>query len=274
MLLAVSRPRFWIYLLGPFLIGLVSQRGVVAIDWPVLVMGIYFTWPANLLIYGVNDIFDYDSDRLNPKKRTYEQLVSPKQYTRLAWIIVLTNLPFLLIGLLHAGSLAARWALAGFVFFGVFYSAPPIRAKAIPLIDSIFNVLYIFPGLYAYALLTGKFAPISVTLAALLWCMAMHAYSAIPDIRSDKRAGLQTIATWLGVQRTLWFCLVCYIGAAILIWPILGWFGLLLASVYLAAVGLLLLGANDQSVFSLYRLFPYLNMAVGTALFFFVALVK
>jgi 4-hydroxybenzoate polyprenyltransferase len=34
----------------------------------VVLLMIYFTYPANLLVYGVNDIFDYETDKLNAKK--------------------------------------------------------------------------------------------------------------------------------------------------------------------------------------------------------------
>ena len=36
---------------------------------------VYFLIPANILIYGINDIFDYDTDKLNPKKGTYEAFI-------------------------------------------------------------------------------------------------------------------------------------------------------------------------------------------------------
>jgi 4-hydroxybenzoate polyprenyltransferase len=34
----------------------------------VLLFGLYFLIPANIRIYGINDIYDYETDKLNPKK--------------------------------------------------------------------------------------------------------------------------------------------------------------------------------------------------------------
>ena len=69
-LLKVSRPRFWLYVFGPYIVGLAA--GAATRDDFVrienLVFGLYFLLPANLLIYGINDIFDFETDRLNPKK--------------------------------------------------------------------------------------------------------------------------------------------------------------------------------------------------------------
>jgi 4-hydroxybenzoate polyprenyltransferase len=45
----------------------------------------------------------------------------------------------------------------------------------------------------------------------------MHAYSAIPDIESDRRAGLRTVATLLGRDGTLLFCGVSYLGTSLLV---------------------------------------------------------
>jgi lycopene elongase/hydratase (dihydrobisanhydrobacterioruberin-forming) len=46
--------------------------------------------------------------------------------------------------------------------------------------------------------------------------MAMHAYSAIPDIQPDTEAGLTTTAVYLGKQGTLIYCGLLWVAAAIL----------------------------------------------------------
>ncbi|MEO7673038.1 MAG: lycopene elongase, partial [Pyrinomonadaceae bacterium] len=67
------------YLFGPYIIGLAAGAST---RWELLsfgniVFGLYFLFPANLLIYGINDIFDFETDKLNPKKQEYEALVQP-----------------------------------------------------------------------------------------------------------------------------------------------------------------------------------------------------
>ena len=210
-LIRVSRPRFWMYLLGPYMVALAATSLRPPLE--VWLLGLYLTLPANLLIYGVNDLFDVETDRLNPKKQGYETLLASGQRRGLVVAILVLNLPFLALVpfLPHAWP----WLLL-FVVTGVGYSAPPLRAKSRPVLDAAFNILYVAPGIAAYAAVSGGQPSPAVLVAALLWCMAMHAYSAVPDIDADRRARLSTVATALGRSRTLVFCGLAYLVAALL----------------------------------------------------------
>ena len=265
-LLRVSRPRFWMYLLGPFMIALAATSLRPPVE--VWLLGLYLTLPANLLIYGVNDLFDAETDALNPKKRNYEHLLRSSERRMLTGAILVTNLPFLALVpfLPHAWP----WLLV-FVVTGLGYSMPPVRAKGRPILDSAFNLLYVAPGFAAYATVSGQQAPAVLVVAALLWCMAMHAYSAVPDIAADAAAGVPTIATLLGQVRTLAFCGAAYAAAAALAHPYVGWFAVVAGIVYLAMIGLSLGSRSPARLFLLYRCFPVINTAVGATLFVVVA---
>jgi lycopene elongase/hydratase (dihydrobisanhydrobacterioruberin-forming) len=270
-LLKVSRPRFWLYVLGPYLVGLAagaaSRDDFLRLD--VALFAIYFLFPANLLIYGVNDIFDFETDRWNPKKAEYEVLVRPESHRTLISVILLLNVPFFLAIVFLAPQ--ALPSLFGFLFFSIFYSAPPIRAKQIPFLDSAFNILYVFPGAFAYQMLTGSFMPWTLFFAAGLWTMAMHAYSAIPDIKADEKAGVPTVATQLGIYWTHAYCAVCYILAAVLSVSA-GHDGVALIGVLYVFLMLLSVRVEgDTGLFSIYRLFPFINAAAGFVLFWIVA---
>jgi 4-hydroxybenzoate polyprenyltransferase len=292
-LIKISRPRFWIYLLGPFMLGWAIHIPaqdfwlVLSLTWPALsVFGYHFTFASNLLLYGVNDMFDYETDRLNPKKQNYEGLVLPEERPRLVYLILVAHAPIisylwfwwksaeLLPSLFNSFVTFAILSLL-FILLAIGYSAPPIRAKARPFWDSLFNVLYVVPGLIGY-LLAADIATLQwpLVLAACLWCIAMHAYSAVPDIESDTQAGLSTIATALGKTRTLWFCLVCYAAAALLSVSALKWLAYLLGATYLVLMGLSLKTKNNPDLFRYYKLFPFINTLAGAALFFFILLAK
>lgn len=273
-LLSVSRPRFWVYILGPYLVGLAAgiEKASDLIKPEVLIFGLYFFFPANLLIYGINDIFDFDTDRLNPKKKEYEMLVRPESHRQLlSWIAVL-NIPFLLAAYLLAPQ--ALPSLAGFIFFSMFYSAPPIRAKAVPILDSVFNVLYIFPGAFAYQMLTGEIPPLHLFVAGWFWTMGMHAYSAIPDIEADKEAGVATTATLLGHRWTHLFCGLCFAAASILSVTTIPAAAIILGLVYVPLMRFSELSKNRSGVFGYYRIFPLVNAASGFFLFWYIALPK
>ncbi len=273
-LLRVSRPRFWIYVFGPYLIGLAagasSRFDVLSVS--VVAFAVYFLFPANLLVYGVNDIFDFETDKLNPKKQEYETLVRPGDRKGLIYAILITNVPFVLAVFFLNG--VAKMAMVGFLFLSILYSAPPIRAKAIPIVDSMFNSLYFMPGIFAYGIMTGELPPATAMIAAFLWTMAMHAYSAIPDIQADKEAKVETVATLLRREGTLFFCSACYLLAALFAFPHLGVFAGILGIVYLAMMAASLLTRQTGGVYRLYRYFPILNSACGFLLFLYVALGK
>lgn len=270
-LLKVSRPRFWLYVFGPYLVGVAagaaSREDFLRLE--IFLFAIYFLFAANVLVYGVNDIFDFETDRRNPKKAEYEMLVRPESHRGLIREIVLLNTPFILAAVFLTPR--ALPSLVGFLFFSVFYSAPPIRAKAVPVLDSVFNILYVFPGAFAYQMLTGSFMPWMLFAAAGLWTMAMHAYSAIPDIRADREAGVSTIATLLADRGTLVFCLSAYLASAALASIYLGYFAIALAAVYTAMIGLSWFSNKEDGVFSIYKYFPIVNAAIGFTLFWYVA---
>jgi len=272
--LKVSRPRFWIYVFGPFLIGsigAISEKNELLNPTFWLYVPFFLLF-ANLLIYGVNDIFDYETDVLNSKKQDYETIVAPENRQKLWLVILLTTLPFLILTAFQ--NLLAILAMFGFLFFSIFYSAPPIRAKTIPLIDSIFNILYVFPGIFGYFLLGGTNLSWEIVLAGAFWVMAMHAFSAVPDIDSDQAAGFKTVATLFGGKGTLIFCAILYLSAGILTFKYLGIFSLIASICYLAMMFISLWNYSQTHVFAVYRYFPWLNTIIGFALFWYIAFSK
>jgi 4-hydroxybenzoate polyprenyltransferase len=229
--------------------------------------------PANLFIYGVNDYFDYETDKNNPKKKEYETLITPKNRKFFIKVFSLLTLPFITLLsfiFVQSSNSTAFLALLLFLFFGAGYSAPPIRAKTKPFLDSFFNILYIFPGLISYGIMTNDWPPLSIIIAATAWCMAMHAFSAIPDIESDKKAKLSTVATVLGRNRTIIFCSLLYGTSAVLVYPYLGYFAVIGGIAYLIMMLAAYLTRSKEDLFAVYKKFPLLNMVIGAYLFFAV----
>ena len=273
-LLKVSRPRFWFYIFGPYIVGLIAGAATRndLLDWRTILFAVYFLFPGNLLIYGINDIFDFETDEFNTKKVEYETLVDRSHHRSLAIWIAVFNIPFIVAVLIFV---PAAWiSVAGFLFFSLLYSAPPIRAKTIPFLDSAFNVLYVFPGVFGYQLLSGSFPPIQLLIAAGLWTAAMHAYSAIPDIQADRNAGLQTIATFLGPYVTLVVCAGLYVTAAIIATEYLGFVSLSLGGIYLILMIASVRSVKTDRLFKLYRYFPIINVLSGFIIFWQIVLNK
>lgn len=276
-ILTISRPRFWLYTAGPYLIGLAAAARTTADlsgRWQWLFL-LFFLFPANLLIYGINDIFDYETDKLNPKKASYETLVGPAQRSSVWSSILLAAIPLIALCFTFVGT-TGRWrvllALIGFLFFSIFYSAPPIRAKAKPFLDSLFNVLYLFPGWFGFYLLGGTGFNWQLFLAGTLWVMAMHAYSAVPDISADAHARIRTIATTLGARGTLVLCGAWYISAALLAFPTLGLLAEVLGTIYVLLIAVSMAGSGSAWIFKVYTWFPTINALAGFSIFLQIAL--
>lgn len=274
---SVSRPKFWLYTLGPFLIGIASaiysQKSFENISWNIFLFGILYLIPANIFIYGVNDLFDEDTDAFNDKKTGDEvRLARNKKRLVATWVL----LSFIVLGaaVFFMNIAAAAYGFL-FILLGYGYSAPPIRFKAKPFVDFISNILYAMPGFVSYALITGKEPDIFLICAAGCWTGAMHLYSAIPDIESDAKAHLRTTAVLLGVKRSLWLCAS--------LWFLSGLFVYLFSSSFLIAMilgsgySLLMLWCVDKkytrdNLMRVYKKFPLINAAVGFILFWTIIL--
>jgi 4-hydroxybenzoate polyprenyltransferase len=260
-LLKLSRPRFWLYLAGPVIVGVVyAARSSSDLFGPTaLVLFAYFLLPANVLLYGVNDVFDADVDAENPKKEGREVRYGGDRGVVAA--VVATGL----LGLVtFAVTPPVAWPwLAGFFALAVEYSAPPFRFKTTPFLDSLSNGLYVLPGIAAYAAVSGAAPPIPAVVGGWLWTMAMHTFSAIPDIEPDRTAGIRTTATALGERLTYAYCAVVWALAAAVFALVDVRLGALLA-VYPVAV--VLVARSDVDVERAYWWYPAINGVVGTLL--------
>jgi 4-hydroxybenzoate polyprenyltransferase len=211
-----SRPISWINTAYPFAAGyfLITRT----IDMPLIVGTLYFLIPYNLMMYGVNDVFDYESDLRNPRKGGVEGAVlSPDLHKPILTAVALTNVPFL-VALFMIGSVAAKLTLAFVVFMVIAYSIANLRFKERPLLDSVTSSTH-FVGPLVYALvLTGWHASyLWYVVPFFLWGMASHAFGAVQDIPSDRAAKISSIATYFGARRTTRFaCLLYLLCAAIL----------------------------------------------------------
>jgi 4-hydroxybenzoate polyprenyltransferase len=212
-LLRLSRPRFWFYLAGPVVVGVAYAAETPAeLFAPVaLALFAYFLVPANVFLYGINDVFDADVDEFNEKKERREVRYEGSQLVVGAVLVSgLLAVPFALV--VPAAGLVA---LAGWALLSVEYSAPPLRFKTTPFLDSVSNGLYVLPGVVAYAALAGEAPPAAAVAGAWLWTMGMHTFSAVPDIEPDREAGIRTTATVLGERRTYGYCAAAWLAAAL-----------------------------------------------------------
>lgn len=218
-LLAVSRPALWVNTVGVLVTGLWLSGRLYTPNPGFWLLLLYLTLPYNLLIYGLNDLSDQSEDALSPRKGGWQgaRIQAAETGPLLRWTVAL-NLPFLLLLAWLLGPAALALLLLGAALFAG-YSLPPVRFKARRLLDGLANVAYALP-LALPALLLGRPVPVWALLALCAYSVGKHAFDAAQDSKTDREAGLNTTAVWLGVRGTALYALGWFVVAGALLWPL------------------------------------------------------
>ena len=224
-LVVSSRPLSWVNTAFPF--GLTYYLFVGEFDALFVVGSLFFLIPYNVLMYGINDVFDYESDLRNPRKGGVEgALLPPELHRPMLLVSTLLPLPFL-VPLVAWGSVASTGVLALALFFVVAYSAKNIRFKEMPFVDSVTSSLhFVMPAIFAMTLVGEDLTPLALTLLGsfFFWGMASHAFGAVQDVAADREAGVGSIATVIGAKGTVRFAIGLYVLAGLLLlvtpWPL------------------------------------------------------
>jgi 4-hydroxybenzoate polyprenyltransferase len=230
-----SRPLSWVNTAFPFAAAYLIAHG--SIDVVFVVGTIYFLIPYNLAMYGINDVFDYESDLRNPRKGGVEGALLDRRMHRPTIVAALvTNVPFL-VYLAIVGSPLSWLVLAVSVFAVIAYSAPVLRFKERPFLDSLTSSThFVSPAVYGLVLAGAVFVPqLWFLLAAFfLWGVASHAFGAVQDVVADREGDIASIATVIGAKATVRLSVLAYLAAGILLlfttWP--GPLGAILALPY------------------------------------------
>lgn len=267
-LLVASRPVSWANTAYPFAAAyLLTTREV---DAALIIGTAFFLVPYNLAMYGINDVFDYESDLRNPRKGGAHGAVLERRLHRVTlWAAALACLPFVAY-LVIAGPPLSWLVLAASLFFVVYYSAPPLRLKERPFADSLTSSIHFFsPAVYGLVLAGATWTwQLALVIAAFaLWGVASHAFGAVQDVVADREAGIASIATARGARWTVRFALACYAAAGTAMlgtaWP--GPLAALIAVPYLVTVWPYRSIADDEAARATagWRRFLWLNQLSG-----------
>jgi 4-hydroxybenzoate polyprenyltransferase len=224
MLLLSSRPLSWVNTAYPFAAAYLLTAREIDLAW--VIGTLYFLIPYNLAMYGINDVFDYESDLRNPRKGGVEGAVLDRTMHSITLRAAIgTNVPFL-VALVILGSPLSWLVLAISIFAVVAYSAPGLRFKERPFLDSATSSThFVSPAVYGLVLAQAQLtAPLWALLGAFfLWGVASHAFGAVQDVVADRAGGIGSIATVIGAKATVRFAVVAYLVSAALLlftpWP-------------------------------------------------------
>jgi len=223
-LVLASRPLSWINTAFPFAAAyLLTAR---QLDATFVIGTIFFLIPYNLAMYGINDVFDYESDLRNPRKGGVEGAMLDRGMHRPILVAAAaTTVPFL-VYLVVVGSPLSWLVLAVSMFAVLAYSVKGLRFKEVPFLDSLTSSThFVSPALYGLVLAGATFTPQlwAVLAAFFLWGIGSHAFGAVQDVVPDRQGGIASIATALGARWTTRVAVIAWALAAIVAlataWP-------------------------------------------------------
>jgi 4-hydroxybenzoate polyprenyltransferase len=166
---------------------------------------------------------------------------------------------------------AADWiaCVVGLVFATV-YSAPwLLRARSIPILDSVISAThFVIPAIAGLAL-GGELqhAWIAPLAAFFFWNMGSHVVGALQDVDADRQSQIATVGTLLGVRGGGWFAISLYAVAGLLLLiqgePLQRIAALLPVASILSLVPLVAGYGTHQAARSAWRRFMLLNLFLG-----------
>ena len=196
-------------------------------------------------------------------------MLPKNMHAPLLWASALTTLPFL-IAMYVAGTWQSALWLTVSAAAVVAYSAPPMRFKERPVLDSVTSSTHFTaPAIIGASIQVGE-VPAGVWIAnaaVFLWGVASHALGAVQDVKADREAGLSSVATVLGAKAVTRLASVLYAISATLLFllPDPGWLIGIVGLCYAANSARFwsIDDENCENVNHAWRVFLVLNYVVG-----------
>jgi 4-hydroxybenzoate polyprenyltransferase len=163
----------------------------------------YVLIPLGFVLYGVNDIFDVEADRVNPRKGTFlfGSLGRREQLAALRWQIVALQLPFVTAFLVWIGAQTLLWF--GTLLAAVaLYNAPRIGLKTRPPFDVLMQSSYLVVFVLSSWVNEVPQLPWQTFVFGALFAMHSHLFGEVMDIVPDREAGRTTTAMQIGAVPT------------------------------------------------------------------------
>ena len=175
----------------------------------------YFTYNYFdlLVVFGVNDVYDYESDRRNPRKLANSVeggILDPAHHSDVLNAAYLSSI-FIVSSALVYPRRDNVLAVILLVLLGWQYSSPPLRLKEVPVLDSLSNGGIVFLAWYcgfSFSGLSISDVPSSSIMLSLC-TVGIHALGAVADSEADFAAGQTTIATAFGKRAGAIFAASC-----------------------------------------------------------------
>jgi 4-hydroxybenzoate polyprenyltransferase len=185
-------------------VGIISMlAAIVSADgfsYSILPSAAWVTLVCYYVGFAPNDYFDGETDKQNPRKGGAQGEVVNSDKKKVAkWVSILSVVAALATA--YFVPFTARVSLVALTALSLVYSAPPIRLKGVPFLDSVSNFVMAYVAFTVGVGMTGaSFSEVipGAFWFALIWGGGGHALGTVLDYEADKKAGIKTIAMKLG----------------------------------------------------------------------------
>ncbi len=212
-----ARPGFWLTSIWFYL---VPVGGRHVLTQPEFWLGLFYvSFPLGVLIYGWNDVVDFEADRFNPRKGTYlfGARGTAERLARLPWRIAFVQVPFAILFTLLLGPKALAW-FAVLIVVTATYNCQPFAFKGRPGFDLLNQAGYLLVFVLASWLNHVSQVPWFTFLFGAMFAMHSHLFGQIMDLGPDRTAGRRTLAGVLRARPAKWLLIAFLAAEAVLIW--------------------------------------------------------
>jgi len=179
----------------------ISSSNLSSYIIPFFVFFISFFFIASLT-FAMNNYYDAESDRINPRRININAVASGKISKHNA---IFLNIIFVFITLVV--TILFKFEVFLFciflLFLGLSYSVPPFRLKGLPVMDIIWHFFGFFSIVIYGSYVAGSIGLINwlVAISLGVWSSVAQVGNHIADYSSDKNSGTRTFAVWAGLDK-------------------------------------------------------------------------
>lgn len=221
-IIRTSRPLYWLVHSSLFITGAVASGRFSYTDKRFVLAALLLTLPFSLFVYAINDYYDRESDRNNPRKggafgerHDEESARRLRAYGFFGLCVTLAGFALLDIRLF-----VPVLSLSAVLYY---YSTPPVRLKSVPALDALSGggVYTLALAIFGFLLFDGKLEPSLYAIptsfsAAFVLGVVFHLMAAAVDEVPDREQGTLTSAVYFGAPSVILFCaLLLAVSAAV-----------------------------------------------------------
>jgi len=225
LLIKTSRPLSWALVLI-FSAGHFDSQAPISLK--AILQFLSFSIPFGLFSNGINDIYDYQSDIINPRKTNdntvfvFGKVLDPKYHSFVKRCSLISGLFVFIISVITLNCVNITLVFI-LLIVTYFYSAPPLRLKNYPPMDLLslllaFLVFYLSGYTFGNPFLTE--IPVEKITNLCTWSLGLLGFVTLAnmtDYESDKEAKVQNCVVSFGMRANSVFIFLCFLTASIFV---------------------------------------------------------